>query len=199
MTEDEFSCMGIKCYLGSLSSCAVVGFLCKEGMLLGEGGFVVETSDILKLLCQCGAIGGVCAIGIRTDGVGWCGQSVIGDDGPVVGNPIHTRLDVVYLRNGDVVKVNHVTSYVSWGGFFLKHIATAWNAMGKRKSGDGDGTVFVENLWGFCVDFVEDNLIGGVGAEIVDLWLEDACEVLWPVDVKVLCASEQSEGGEHAD
>ena len=98
-----------------------------------------------------------------------------------------------------MVKVNHVTSYVSWGGFFLKHIATAWNAMGKRKSGDGDGAVFVENLWGFCVDFVEDNLIGGVGAEIVDLWLEDACEVLWPVDVKVLCASEQSEGGEHAD
>lgn len=45
---------------------------------------------------------------------------------------------------------------------------------------------------------MEDNLIGGVGAEIVDLWLEDACEVLWSVDVQVLYASEQSEGGEHA-
>ena len=123
MTEDEFPCMGIKCYLGSLSSCAVVGFLCKEGMLLGEGGFVVETSDVLKQLCQCGAIGGVCAIGIRTD----C-------------------LDVVDLRDGDVVKVNHVASDVSWGGFLLKQITTARNTMGKRKRGDGDGTVFVENL-----------------------------------------------------
>ena len=42
-------------------------------------------------------------------------------------------------------------------------------------------------------------MIGEVGAEVVYLWLEDALEVLGTVDVEVLDASEESEGGEHSD
>ena len=46
---------------------------------------------------------------------------------------------------------------------------------------------------------MKDDLIGGVGAEVVYLWLEDALESLGTVDVEVLDASEESEGGEHSD
>ena len=46
---------------------------------------------------------------------------------------------------------------------------------------------------------MKDDLIGGVGTKVVYLWLEDALEVLGTVDVEVLDASEESEGGEHSD
>ena len=46
---------------------------------------------------------------------------------------------------------------------------------------------------------MKDDLIGGVGAEVVYLWLEDALEILGTVDVEVLDASEEPEGGEHSD
>ena len=71
--------------------------------------------------------------------------------------------------------------------------------MGKGERGNHDGAIFVENLRFLGVDFVEDDFIGRIGAEVIYLWLEDACEVLRPVDVEVLNASEQSEGGKHPD
>ena len=46
---------------------------------------------------------------------------------------------------------------------------------------------------------MKDNLVGGIGTEIVNLRLEDALEILWTIDVKVLGTSKESEGGEHAD
>ena len=71
--------------------------------------------------------------------------------------------------------------------------------MGKGECGNHDGAIFVENLRFLGVDFVEDDFIGRIGAEVIYLWLEDACEVFRPVDVEVLNASEQSEGGQHSE
>lgn len=46
---------------------------------------------------------------------------------------------------------------------------------------------------------MKENLVRRIGTEVVDLWLEDALEVLGAVDVEVLGTPEKSEGGEHAD
>ena len=71
--------------------------------------------------------------------------------------------------------------------------------MGEGKGGDGDGSVFVDDLWSAWVNLVKDDAVGEVSTKVVDLWLEYALEILGAVDVEVLDASEQSEGGEHAD
>ena len=98
-----------------------------------------------------------------------------------------------------MIEVYHVPPDMAWGRFLLEEVTTARNAVGERKRGDDDGAVFVNDLWSFGINLVEDNLVRGVGTEVVDLWLEYTCEVLWPVDVEVLDASEQAKGGEHAD
>lgn len=54
-------------------------------------------------------------------------------------------------------------------------------------------------MGGVGVDFVKDDVVGGIGTEVVDLWLENALQVLGTIDVEVLNAPEKSEGGEHAD
>lgn len=98
-----------------------------------------------------------------------------------------------------MVEVDHVATNVAGCGLFAEQIATAGDAMGEGKGGDDDGAVFVDGLRGLGVDFVEDDLVGGIGTEVIDLRLEDALEVLRSVDVEVLGASEESEGGEHTD
>jgi hypothetical protein len=71
--------------------------------------------------------------------------------------------------------------------------------MGEGEGGNNDGSVFVDGLWGLGVDFVEENLVRRIGTKVIDLWLEDALEVLGSIDMEVLGTPEKSEGGEHAD
>ena len=71
--------------------------------------------------------------------------------------------------------------------------------MREGKRADADRAIFVNGQWRLGVNLVEDDFIGGIGTEVVYLWLEDACEVFGPIDVKVLDASEQSESGQHAE
>ena len=42
-------------------------------------------------------------------------------------------------------------------------------------------------------------MVGGIGTEVVDLWLENALQVLGTIDVEVLNASEKAEGGGQAE
>ena len=66
-------------------------------MLLGKGGFVVETGDAPDKVNQLGMVSGVSAIGVGTDGVGWSGQTIVGNYGAVGKCPVHASLDVVDL------------------------------------------------------------------------------------------------------
>ena len=199
MTEKELVGMGGEGDLGGLGGCGVVGLLGKEGVFGGEGGFVVETGDVLQQVCQGGTIGGVGAVGVGADGVGWCGETVVGDEGAVFGGPIHACLDVVDLGCGDVVVIDHVTADMARGGLLTEEVAAAGDTVREGQSGDGDGAVFVDDLGCRGVDFVEDDSEGGVGTEVVNLWLEESLEVVGTIDVEVLDASEKPEGGEHSD
>ena len=85
---------------------------------------------------------------------------VVRNDGAIIGFPIHACLDVVDLGDGDVVELDAVTANVAKGGFLLEEVAAAWDAMGERKGGDGEGAVFVDGLRSMGVDFVEDDFVG---------------------------------------
>lgn len=98
-----------------------------------------------------------------------------------------------------MVEVNHIATNMTRRRFLAEEESAAGYAMGEGEGGNNDGSIFIDGLWNLGVDFVEENLVGRIGAEVVDLWLEDALEVLGAVDVEVLGATEKSEGGEHAD
>ena len=56
MSEDETLYLGITGYLCGLCSRAVECLLCKKGMLLREGGFVVQAGDAVDEFCESGAV-----------------------------------------------------------------------------------------------------------------------------------------------
>lgn len=98
-----------------------------------------------------------------------------------------------------MVEVDHVATNMTRRGFLLEEESAARDAMGEGEGGNNDGSIFIDGLWNLGVDFVKDDAVGGVGAEVVDLWLEDALEVLRTINMEVLGTPEKSEGGEHAD
>lgn len=98
-----------------------------------------------------------------------------------------------------MVEVNHVATDVTRCRLLAEKKTAARDAMGEGEGGNNDGSIFIDGLWNLGVDFVKENLVRRIGAEVIDLWLEDALEVLRAVDMEVLGATEKSEGGEHAD
>ena len=98
-----------------------------------------------------------------------------------------------------MVEVDHIATNVTWRRLLAEKKTAAGDTMGEGEGGDNDGSVFVDGLWNLAVDFVEENLVRRIGTEIIDLWLEDALEVLRPIDMEILGAPEKSEGREHAD
>ena len=98
-----------------------------------------------------------------------------------------------------MVEVDHVATNMTRCRLLAEEESAARDAMGEGEGGNNDGSIFIDGLWSLGVDFVEDDLVGGIGTEVIDLWLEDALEVVRSVDVEVLGASEESEGGEHTD
>lgn len=98
-----------------------------------------------------------------------------------------------------MVEVNHIATNMTRCRLLAEEESAARDAMGEGEGGNNDGSIFIDGLWNLGVDFVKENLVRRIGAEVVDLWLEDALEVLGSVDVEVLGAAEKSEGGEHAD
>lgn len=160
MSEDEPSHLGIVSDLCGLCSGAVESLFCKEGMLLGKRGFVVETGNVVYEFGELRTIGRVGTVGVGTNGVGGGGQTVVGNKGSVIGCPIHSPLDIIDLRNGNVVVIDHITSDMTGCGFLLEKVATTGDTVRKGKGGDGDGTVFIDGLRGLCVDFVENDLVG---------------------------------------
>ena len=98
-----------------------------------------------------------------------------------------------------MVEVDHVATNVTWRRLLAEKKTAAGDTMGEGEGGDNDGSVFVDGLWNLAVDFVKENLVRRIGTKIIDLWLEDALEVLRPIDMEILGAPEKSEGREHAD
>ena len=199
MAEDEAVDLCVEGDLGGLGGGAVEGLLGEEGVLVGEGGFVVEAGDAADEVNELGTVSGICAISVGADRVGGGGESVVGDDGTISESPVHACLDVVNLGDGNMVEVNHVATNMTRCRLLAEEESAARDAMGEGEGGNNDGSIFIDGLWNLGVDFVKENLVRRVGAEVVDLWLEDALEVFGTVDVEVLGTSEESEGGEHAD
>ena len=98
-----------------------------------------------------------------------------------------------------MVEVDHVATNVTRCRLLAEEESAARDAVGEGEGGNNDGSIFIDGLGGAGVDFVKENLVRRIGTEVVDLWLEDALEVLGSVDVEVLGTPEKSEGGEHAD
>ena len=98
-----------------------------------------------------------------------------------------------------MVEVNHIATNMTRCRLLAEEESAARDAMGEGEGGNNDGSIFIDGLWNLGVDFVKENLVRRIGTKVIDLWLEDALEVLGTVDVEVLGASEESEGGEHAD
>ena len=98
-----------------------------------------------------------------------------------------------------MVEVNHVATNMTRCRRLAEEESAARDAMGEGEGGDGDGAIFIDGLWNLGVDFVKENLVRRIGAEVIDLWLEDALEVLGTINMEVLGTSEKSECGEHAD
>ena len=98
-----------------------------------------------------------------------------------------------------MVEVDHVATNVTWRRRLAEKKTAAGDTMGEGEGGDNDGSVFVDGLWNLAVDFVKENLVRRIGTKVIDLWLEDALEVLGSIDMEVLGTPEKSEGGEHAD
>ena len=98
-----------------------------------------------------------------------------------------------------MVEVDHVATDVAGRGFLLEEESAARDAMGEGEGGNNDGSIFIDGLWNLGVDFVKENLVRRIGTKVIDLWLEDALEVLGTINMEVLGTPEKSEGGEHAD
>lgn len=98
-----------------------------------------------------------------------------------------------------MVEVDHVAADVAGRGFLLEEESAARDAMGEGEGGNNDGSIFIDGLWNLGVDFVKENLVRRIGTKVIDLWLEDALEVLGTINMEVLGTPEKSEGGEHAD
>lgn len=199
VAEDEAVDLCVEGDLGGLGGGAVEGLLGEEGVLVGEGGFVVEAGDAADEVNELGTVSGICAISIRTDRVGGGGESVVGDECAVSESPVHACLDVVNLGDGDVVEVNHIATNMTRCRLLAEEESAARDAMGEGEGGNNDGSIFIDGLWNLGVDFVKENLVRRIGTKVIDLWLEDALEVLGAVDMEVLGTPEKSEGGEHAD
>lgn len=98
-----------------------------------------------------------------------------------------------------MVEVNHIATNMTRCRLLAEEESAARDAMGEGEGGNNDGSIFIDGLGGAGVDFVEDDAVRRIGAEVVDLWLEDALEVLRTINMEVLGTPEKSEGGEHAD
>lgn len=98
-----------------------------------------------------------------------------------------------------MVEVNHIATNMTRCRLLAEEESAARDAMGEGEGGNNDGSIFIDGLWNLGVDFVKENLVRRIGAEVVDLWLEDALEVLRTINMEVLGTPEKSEGGEHAD
>ena len=98
-----------------------------------------------------------------------------------------------------MVEVDHVATNVTWRRLLAEKKTAARDAMGEGEGGNNDGSIFIDGLWNLGVDFVKENLVRRIGTKVIDLWLEDALEVLRTINVEVLGTPEKSEGGEHAD
>lgn len=72
VAEDESVDLCVEGDLCGLGGGAVEGLLGEEGVLVGEGGFVVEAGDAADEVNELGTVSGICAISIRTDRVGGC-------------------------------------------------------------------------------------------------------------------------------
>jgi hypothetical protein len=98
-----------------------------------------------------------------------------------------------------MVEVNHIATNMTRCRLLAEKKTAAGDTMGEGEGGDNDGSIFIDGLWNLGVDFVKENLVRRIGTKVIDLWLEDALEVLGSIDMEVLGTPEKSEGGEHAD
>lgn len=195
MPDEQLLCMAELGKGGGLLGCGVEILAGKQLMFLHEGGFVVEQADTCELFGVLGNKQGVGAIGVAAHGVGWSCEQMVGNGFAVGRLPVHARLDVVDLRDGNVVCVNDIATNVSRQLFLFKEIAYTGNAMLQGDGLDADRTVVVDDGWFLVVDFVKLYGIFHALTEEVYLWLKGVAESCGGINVEGGCASLQGKRG----
>ena len=141
-----------------------------------------------------GHIARVAAISVGPRRIGRCHQPRIGDDLAFFRCPVGTGFDVVDLRDGDVVAVDHVAADMWQRRFLAEEKTGAGNAMRERNALYRETSVFKDNLIFGGVNCVKLNAIVKSVAEKLHLFVKQRPQRLRRVDVQRCRAPEHSKG-----
>ena len=116
---------------------------------------MIEGVHALHRLMQLRHVARVAAISVGASRVGRRNQSGIRHRSTFIVHPISPQLDVVYLANWDVIKVDHVATDVRKQPLFAEKEATTGDAMLQGDALNGKALVLVYHLLHGCVNGME--------------------------------------------
>ena len=145
MSQKEFPDLGIASHHRRLFRRCVEVFFGVVDLVVGVGAFVVEKIHIFDDFVKRRHIARVAAISVTAGRFGRSDKSAVRDDFAVVGRPIGTVFNVVYLADGNLVKINHLSADVGQRRLFTEKIAAAGHAMFQRNRLDRQAFVFVND------------------------------------------------------
>ena len=89
--------MAVLSHHSRLACCRVAVFLGVGYAVLSVCRLMVEEVDTIDDVGETGQIGGIRTVGIGTGRIGRTNKTAVGDDGPIVRDPVIASLDIVYL------------------------------------------------------------------------------------------------------
>lgn len=162
------------------------------------GGVVVKQVHVLQQLGVLRYREGVGEVGVAARGVGWGSELVVRDHLPVGGGEILSVLDASDGVVRDAILPDALGLEVAVAGLFLEQEPVAWHAVVERERGDFH-VVVLENLgWLWAADGVDADVEIPVLHEEVDLRLQHRLQVRRHVEVEVVAAVVEREGGKQS-
>lgn len=146
--------------MGLFGACRVV---------LGKGGLVEEEVGILDMRHIVGVETRVATVDVLPWWGCRCGEEVVGDYFSLLGDVVLSILDAIYLAEGDVVEVYHLTLDMSSCGLFLEYEAATRYAMAEWKGLYAHRTVFIDDVGASVWEGMECHFVGHALAEEVEL------------------------------
>ncbi len=170
----------------------------EEDIVLGVGGFVVEEVGAPNPFGELGNGHGVGAVCVGADGVGGCGEALVGNGGAVGEGPSLSGFDLVDGPGGDFVEVDHLAADVRQPGFLAEEIACTGEAMVEGERPYFHATVFEDHLVASGIDGLEVEFVADVGEKISAHVFHIGLQGGRAVHREWGGATEQSHGGEKA-
>ena len=183
MTDAKPPHLGIAGKSGSLKSCGVLRLLCPQSSLMEVGGFVIKQVDALDDILQLWQINGVGAISIGARRRGRRGKAFVRNDGAVLGRPRSTRLDVVYLADGNPIGIYHLPSDMRQVRLLAEKIAGSGKPMLQRNAVNSDASVFIDKGVPAGIDRMEEHRVPDFCIVGALQEVEQFTQLLWPVDM----------------